>query len=86
MPSDPEQPDRVSKGLPNPRGTNEQSRESGSASPVSSLGGGRWDPMFLFMETGPTCIRVIDLETGGNGPDDVCEIGWQDLRPGTDNV
>jgi exodeoxyribonuclease X len=42
--------------------------------------------MFLFMETGPTCIRVIDLETGGNGPDDVCEIGWQDLRPGKDNV
>lgn len=29
-------------------------------------------------------IRVIDLETGGNGPTDVCEIGWQDviLEPG----
>ena len=24
-------------------------------------------------------IRVIDLETAGNGPYDVCEIGWQDL-------
>lgn len=24
-------------------------------------------------------IRVIDLETGGNGPHDVCEIGWQDV-------
>ena len=24
-------------------------------------------------------IRVIDLETGGNGPYDVCEIGWQDV-------
>ena len=24
-------------------------------------------------------IRVIDLETAGNGPTDVCEIGWQDV-------
>ena len=24
-------------------------------------------------------IRVIDLETGGNGPAEVCEIGWQDV-------
>lgn len=24
-------------------------------------------------------IRVIDLETAGNGPSDVCEIGWQDV-------
>ena len=24
-------------------------------------------------------IRVIDLETAGNGPNDVCEIGWQDV-------
>ena len=31
-------------------------------------------------------IRVIDLETGGNGPDDVCEIGWQDVRRGPDDV
>ena len=31
-------------------------------------------------------IRVIDLETGGNGSDDVCEIGWQDLRRGGDHV
>lgn len=26
-------------------------------------------------------IRVIDLETSGNGPQDVCEIGWQDVSP-----
>ena len=38
------------------------------------------------METAPTCIRVIDLETGGNGPDEVCEIGWQDLRLDIDRV
>ncbi|KRD72155.1 DNA polymerase III subunit epsilon [Ensifer sp. ENS10] len=24
-------------------------------------------------------VRVIDLETAGNGPNDVCEIGWQDV-------
>ncbi|MGV9009979.1 DNA polymerase III subunit epsilon [Brevundimonas sp.] len=24
-------------------------------------------------------VRVIDLETAGNGPTDVCEIGWQDV-------
>jgi len=24
-------------------------------------------------------IRVIDLETAGNRPNDVCEIGWQDV-------
>lgn len=24
-------------------------------------------------------VRVIDLETAGNGPQDVCEIGWQDV-------
>ena len=29
-------------------------------------------------------IRVIDLETGGNGADDVCEIGWQDLDQAPD--
>ncbi len=29
-------------------------------------------------------IRVIDLETGGNGPNDVCEIGWQDVVLGHD--
>lgn len=29
-------------------------------------------------------IRVIDLETGGNGPNDVCEIGWQDVVTGAD--
>ena len=42
--------------------------------------------MSMGMETAPTCIRVIDLETGGNGPDDVCEIGWQDLRLGLDRI
>ena len=31
-------------------------------------------------------IRVVDLETGGNGTDDVCEIGWQDVRQGIDGV
>ena len=31
-------------------------------------------------------IRVIDLETGGTGLDDVCEIGWQDLRPDEDQI
>ena len=40
----------------------------------------------MRMETGPTRIRVIDIETGGNGPNEVCEIGWQDLRRGTDRV
>lgn len=27
-------------------------------------------------------IRVVDLETAGNGPHDVCEIGWQDVVQG----
>jgi len=26
-----------------------------------------------------TRVRVIDLETAGSGPHDVCEIGWQDV-------
>lgn len=38
------------------------------------------------METNPLRIRVIDLETGGAGSDDVCEIGWQDLRQGAEGV
>lgn len=29
-------------------------------------------------------IRVVDLETAGNGPNDVCEIGWQDVVIGQD--
>ncbi|WP_454654101.1 DNA polymerase III subunit epsilon [Bosea beijingensis] len=29
-------------------------------------------------------VRVIDLETGGDGPHDVCEIGWQDVSLGAD--
>lgn len=31
-------------------------------------------------------IRVIDLETAGNGPHAVCEIGWQDVEQGRDGV
>ncbi len=31
-------------------------------------------------------VRVIDLETGGNGPSDVCEIGWQDVILGADGI
>jgi exodeoxyribonuclease X len=31
-------------------------------------------------------VRVIDLETAGNGPHDVCEIGWQDVEQGADGV
>lgn len=31
-----------------------------------------------------TRVRVIDLETAGNGPHDVCEIGWQDVSLGPD--
>jgi exodeoxyribonuclease X len=29
-------------------------------------------------------IRVVDLETSGNGAHDVCEIGWQDVVRGAD--
>ncbi len=32
----------------------------------------------------PPPIRVIDLETAGNGPQGVCEIGWQDVEQGSD--
>lgn len=31
-------------------------------------------------------VRVIDLETAGNGPHQVCEIGWQDVEQGSDGV
>jgi exodeoxyribonuclease X len=31
-------------------------------------------------------IRVIDLETAGNGPTDVCEIGWQDVELASDGA
>jgi exodeoxyribonuclease X len=34
----------------------------------------------------PPRIRVIDLETAGNGPHDVCEIGWQDVEQGDDGL
>ncbi len=29
-------------------------------------------------------VRVIDLETAGNGRNDVCEIGWQDVALGAE--
>ena len=48
---------------------------------------GRTDvTIFTRMQPNPPRIRVIDLETGGGGSDDVCEIGWQDLRQSADNV
>ncbi|MBP0437299.1 DNA polymerase III subunit epsilon [Tianweitania sediminis] len=31
-------------------------------------------------------IRVVDLETGGNGRQDVCEVGWQDVVLGADGL
>lgn len=31
-------------------------------------------------------IRVIDLETAGSGPQDVCEIGWQDVSQDASGV
>jgi exodeoxyribonuclease X len=31
-------------------------------------------------------VRVIDLETAGNGPNDVCEIGWQDVVLDQDGI
>lgn len=31
-------------------------------------------------------LRVIDLETAGNGANDVCEIGWQDVVRGEDGA
>lgn len=34
----------------------------------------------------PARVRVIDLETGGTGPDDVCEVGWQDVEVGADGT
>ena len=33
-----------------------------------------------------TSVRVIDLETTGLGPHDVCEIGWQDVVQGADDT
>jgi exodeoxyribonuclease X len=40
------------------------------------------------MTTGPTFIRVVDLETTGSRPPAhaVCEIGWQDVVLGDDGV
>lgn len=34
----------------------------------------------------PARVRVVDLETAGGGPYDVCEIGWQDLEQGPDGA
>jgi exodeoxyribonuclease X len=34
----------------------------------------------------PPRVRVVDLETAGNGPHDVCEIGWQDVTLGSDGL
>jgi exodeoxyribonuclease X len=34
----------------------------------------------------PARVRVIDLETAGGGPYDVCEIGWQDVEQGPDGA
>lgn len=31
-------------------------------------------------------VRVIDLETAGGGPHDVCEIGWQDVEQDLDGA
>ena len=38
------------------------------------------------MSAGAARIRVIDLETGGDGADDVCEVGWRDVRQGGDGL
>ncbi|HEX2560702.1 exonuclease domain-containing protein [Phenylobacterium sp.] len=38
------------------------------------------------MSPSPARVRVIDLETAGGGPYDVCEIGWQDLEQGPDGA
>ena len=40
----------------------------------------------LPIGTIPARVRVIDLETGGTGFDDVCEIGWQDIRQDPDGM
>jgi exodeoxyribonuclease X len=37
-------------------------------------------------ESASARIRVIDLETAGNGLTDVCEIGWQDVAQGADGI
>ena len=42
--------------------------------------------IFTRMQKNALRVRVIDLETGGAGPDDVCEIGWQDLRQEPDGT
>ena len=35
--------------------------------------------MLALMPPTLSRIRVVDLETGGRGSEDVCEIGWQDV-------
>ena len=37
-------------------------------------------------ETDTLRIRVIDLETAGSSPSDVCEIGWQDVERAADGT
>lgn len=34
----------------------------------------------------PLRVRVVDLETAGSGPHDVCEIGWQDVAQGANGL
>ena len=50
----------------------------------SELGIGGRCTYLLQMTAAPARIRVIDLETGGSGAEDVCEIGWQDVLQGAD--
>ena len=40
--------------------------------------------MFPVVSFASNRVRVIDLETAGNGPQDVCEIGWQDVQQEAD--
>jgi exodeoxyribonuclease X len=42
------------------------------------------DPISSLVQPSLPRIRVIDLETAGNGPQEVCEIGWQDVEQGID--
>ena len=55
----------------------------GTKSPGSATSAGAY---LQPMSVSSAIVRVIDLETGGNGADDVCEVGWQDVRQGVDGV
>ncbi|MBB5659551.1 DNA polymerase III subunit epsilon [Brevundimonas halotolerans] len=37
-------------------------------------------------QTATLRVRVIDLETAGSSPSDVCEVGWQDVEQQTDGT